>query len=118
MSTTSPEYYVPAPLKKVIQAIRDGTFGQKDILMKLLATILNNNDWYLLTADFEAYIVAQKEVDEAYKNQEDWTKRSILNAIRSGKFSSDRTITEYAKQIWNIKPQKVFEGEDSRVIIS
>lgn len=57
-------------------------------------------------------------MDRAYKDQEEWTKKSIRNAIRSGKFSSDRTITEYANQIWGIKPQKVFEGQDSRVIIS
>lgn len=52
MSTTSPEDYVPQPLKKVIQAIRAGTFGEKDLLLGLMGTILNNNDWYLVTADF------------------------------------------------------------------
>lgn len=82
--------------------------------MKLLGTILNNNDWYLLTADFESYIAAQDEVDRQYRNQESWTKKSILNALRSGKFSSDRTINEYANKIWNIKPQKVFEEKSSQ----
>jgi hypothetical protein len=52
MSTSSPEDYTPTPLKKVIQAIREGLFGERELLLKLLATILNNNDWYLLTADF------------------------------------------------------------------
>jgi hypothetical protein len=52
MANTSPEDYTPPTLKKVIQAIRDGTFGDKDLLLNLLSTILNNNDWYLLTADF------------------------------------------------------------------
>lgn len=112
MSTTSPEDYTPPPLKRVIQAIRQGIFGEKDLLLKLLSTILNNNDWYLLTADFQSYIEAQQDVDRAYLNQEEWTKRSIRNAIRSSKFSSDRTINEYASQIWGIKPQKVFEEHE------
>ena len=48
-------------------------------------------------------------MDKAYTNQTEWTKKSILNALRTGKFSSDRTIHEYAKQIWNINPMKVTE---------
>ncbi len=59
MSTSSAEDYVPAELKKVIQAIRFGTFGEKDLLMGLVGTILNNNDWYLITADFVSYLKAQ-----------------------------------------------------------
>jgi hypothetical protein len=47
-------------LKKVIQAIRSGTFGEKDLLMGLVGTILNNNDWYLITADFVSYLRAQE----------------------------------------------------------
>lgn len=49
------------------------------------------------------------KVDQAYQNKEEWTRMSIRNAIRSAKFSSDRTIQEYAKEIWNITPLKVTE---------
>lgn len=49
------------------------------------------------------------QVDKAYLNKEEWTKKSILNALRTGKFSSDRTIHEYAKEIWKINPLKVTE---------
>lgn len=60
--------------------------------MELVGTIENNNDWYLVTADFQAYIKAQNEVDATYLDKKRWTKMSILNALRTGKFSSDRTI--------------------------
>jgi len=56
MASTSPENYTPPELKKVFQAIRSGLFGEKDLLMELIGTIENNNDWYLVTADFQAYI--------------------------------------------------------------
>jgi starch phosphorylase len=62
MSTSSPEDYAPPQLKKVIQAIRVGTFGEKDLLMGLIGTIMNNNDWYLVSADFVSYIEAQEKV--------------------------------------------------------
>lgn len=52
MASTSPEVYTPPELKMVIQSIRTGTFGEKDLLMGLIGTIMNNNDWYLVTADF------------------------------------------------------------------
>lgn len=75
--------------------------------MSLVSTITNNNDVYLISADFQAYIEAQKKVDETYLNKTKWTRMSILNAIRTGKFSSDRTIHEYAKHIWDIPQLKV-----------
>ena len=95
----------------MIQAIRAGTFGEKELLMGLVGTIMNNNDWYLVSYDFVPYIEAQKKVDETYLDKHKWTKMSILNALRTGKFSSDRTIQEYANNIWNIKPVKVSEQE-------
>lgn len=107
MASTSPEKYTPPELKKVFQAIRSGLFGEKDLLMELIGTIENNNDWYLVTADFQAYIQAQKQVDATYLDKKQWTKMSILNALRTGKFSSDRTIEQYAEKIWNIKKVKV-----------
>jgi glucan phosphorylase len=62
MSSTSPEEYIPPQLKRVIQAIRAGTFGEKNLLMSLVGTIMNNNDWYLVSSDFIAYIEAQDKV--------------------------------------------------------
>ena len=57
-----------------------------------------------MLADNKAYVDCQKQVSEAYKDQDNWVRMSILNAARMGKFSSDRSIQEYCDQIWNIKP--------------
>jgi starch phosphorylase len=60
-------------------------------------------DEYFVLKDFEAYAKAQEEADKAYKNTKKWAKMAILNTACSGKFSSDRTIKEYADDIWNLK---------------
>lgn len=77
--------------------------------MGIVSTISNNNDWYLITADFDAYIKMQEQIDIEWRNQDEWTKKSIYNGLRSGKFSSDRTIKEYAEEIWKIQPCRVAE---------
>jgi len=66
---------------------------------------LINSDYYLHFADFESYVACQERVSKEYKDQENWTKKSIINVARSGKFSSDRTIMEYA-QMWKVNPVK------------
>ena len=60
MSITAPDQYFPKSLQRVIQAIREGKFGERDILMSLVSTIANNNDWYLVGSDFESYIAKQR----------------------------------------------------------
>ncbi len=61
----------------------------------------------MLLADYRSYVDMQDKVEKFYLDKTAWTKMSILNTARSGKFSSDRTIREYAEDIWNIKPVKV-----------
>ena len=68
----------------------------------IIDTLLNNDN-YLLLADYASYIACQDEVANTYQNQEEWSRRAILNVARMAKFSSDRTIGEYAKNIWNVK---------------
>jgi starch phosphorylase len=58
-------------------------------------------------ADYQAYIECQKQVAIAYQDQQKWTKMSILNSARMGKFSSDRSIREYCEEIWDVKPIKI-----------
>lgn len=65
------------------------------------------NDWFLLANDFASYMDAQAEVDNLYNDQEEWTRRSIKMTATSGFFSSDRTIRQYADEIWDVKPCKV-----------
>ena len=76
-------------------------------LFKPLVDSLIYNDSYMLLADYQSYLDCQDKIEKVYRDQEKWTKMSILNVARSGKFSSDRTIKEYCDEIWNVKPVKV-----------
>jgi glycogen phosphorylase len=65
------------------------------------------HDEYMLMVDFQAYVDCQDRVGQAYKDQEKWTRMSILNVSRMGKFSSDRSIREYSEKIWKVEPLPV-----------
>ena len=69
--------------------------------------LLNQGDRYLLLADYASYIACQEEVSALFLDQDEWTRRAILNAAGMGKFSSDRTIAEYAEEIWNVHTEEV-----------
>lgn len=89
------------------QFIRSGAFGSYDY-NPLLESLEGNSgygrgDYFLVGHDFPSYMDAQEKVDEAYKDRKRWIKMSILSTAGSGKFSSDRTISQYATEIWNIK---------------
>ena len=66
----------------------------------------------MVMADFESYVRCQERVSEAYLNREEWTRKSILNVASMGKFSSDRTIREYARDIWNVEPVHIHLNEE------
>jgi starch phosphorylase len=96
-------------IRKTIDFVRSGYFSpnEEGIFNPLIDSLLYN-DRYLLLADFEDYVRAQKQVSELYRNNpKEWAKRSIINVANMGKFSSDRTIGEYAKEIWSLKPVKI-----------
>ena len=61
----------------------------------------------MLLADLRGYIEAQSRVEEAYRDQERWAEMAVINVARTGRFSSDRTIAEYARDIWGVKPVEV-----------
>ncbi len=105
------EYYESVPgLKRVVDSLIDGTFsdGGSGVFREIHDSLLHNSwetaDTYFVLADFEAYRDAQQRIDESYRDTVEWTKKSILNTSRAGKFSSDRTINDYAKDIWFITP--------------
>lgn len=92
-------------VREIIDAIAGGAFsnGDTDLFRPLVNDLLSENDPYLLLLDLESYLQCQQLVGEVYADQFTWTKRSILNVARIGKFSSDRTIREYAEEIWGVK---------------
>ncbi|GLU10997.1 hypothetical protein SLE2022_277700 [Rubroshorea leprosula] len=104
--------FVPDPrFEEVKEFVRSGVFGSCSY-NELLGSLEGNEgfgrgDYFLVGKDFPSYIECQEKVDEAYHDQKRWTRMSILNTAGSYKFSSDRTIHEYAQDIWNIKPIKL-----------
>lgn len=95
-------------LKEVIDQIASGYFSHGDYnLFKPFVDSLLYDDQYLLLADYQSYIDCQDQVAEAYRQKKHWTKMSILNVARIGKFSSDRSINDYCKDIWKVHPHPV-----------
>jgi len=102
-------YYESNPeLKEVIDRIAHGYFSHGDPeLFRPLVDSLLYRDEYMLLADYQSYIDCQMRVSQAYQDQDNWIRMSILNTARSGKFSSDRTIQEYCREIWAVQPVPV-----------
>jgi starch phosphorylase len=102
-------YYRNPELKVVVDMIGNGYFSpqQPQLFRPLVDNLLHHGDHYLLLADFKSYANCQERVSQAYCNQEVWVKKSILNVANMGKFSSDRTIQEYAHEIWGVSPVQV-----------
>jgi len=98
-------YHGNENLRKAIDLIATGHFshGDRDLFKPIVDSLLYD-DQYMLFADYQAYIDCQDRVSEMYRDKKQWTKMSIINACRMGKFSSDRSITDYAKKIWDVQP--------------
>ena len=103
------DYYHQDPeLKSVIDSIASGEFSGGDRgLFKPLIDSLLHSDPYLLLADYRAYVDCQDAVARAFQDKDNWTRMSILNTARSGKFSSDRSIAQYAEELWKVPPVKI-----------
>ncbi|OGJ89550.1 MAG: glycogen phosphorylase [Candidatus Raymondbacteria bacterium RifOxyC12_full_50_8] len=97
-----------AELRLAIDSISSGIFSQNegDIFRSLIDSLLNQ-DPYMVLADFESYMKCQETVAQAYASAETWWRKSILNVANMGKFSSDRAIRQYARDIWGIAPVKI-----------
>ncbi len=97
-------YHSNAELKYAIDMLSSGYFshGDSNLFNSLLESLMYR-DQYMLFADYQSYIECQDKVSEAYKDLDNWSRMSILNSARMGKFSSDRSIAEYCEDIWNVK---------------
>ncbi len=103
------DYYNQQPmLQEAIDQIASGYFsaGDTELFQPLVESLLQQDE-YLLLADYASYIECQKQVSHAYRDSEQWVRRSILNAARIGYFSSDRAVREYAQEIWQVKPVSI-----------
>lgn len=92
-------------VRAIIDAIAGGAFsnGDRELFRPLVHDLMSEHDPYLLLLDLESYLACQDMVGEMFADKAVWTKKSILNVARIGKFSSDRTITQYAEEIWGVK---------------
>jgi starch phosphorylase len=92
-------------VKRVVETFHSNLFcpAEPGLFAWIYDTLLDENDEYFHLADLPAYLEAQAQAGEAFDDRTDWTRRTILNVARIGKFSSDRTVREYARDIWDIK---------------
>ncbi|MGO9925470.1 MAG: glycogen/starch/alpha-glucan phosphorylase, partial [Mycobacterium sp.] len=106
----SPADWVDAndELRTVLDLIAGGTFSHGDTeVFQPLVDNLRYDDPFLVCADYASYVNCQEQVSAEWQDRELWTKMSILNTARSGKFSSDRAIAEYCDEIWTVRPLTV-----------
>jgi starch phosphorylase len=98
-------------LRGVLDAIASGELsgGDREVFRPLVDDLLHH-DPFLVLADYRAYVDAQAEVERAWRDDERWTRASILNTARSGRFSSDRSIYEYCRDIWKVEPVPLSEA--------
>lgn len=95
-------YNANEELKQALDQIRDGFFsnGDKELFQPIINALLHEGDYFMVLADYEAYVNKQKEVSALFKDKDEWNRKAILNTANIGKFSSDRTINDYNDEIW------------------
>ena len=99
-------YHADEEIRRAVQLIERDFFSMMEpgIFRPVTWSLLEGGDYYMLLADLRDYIETQERVDAAYKDPGGWDRKAIINVARAGKFSSDRTIQEYASQIWHLQP--------------
>ena len=103
---TPRDIYLAEPeIRRALDSLMDGAFsgGDRELFRPVIEGLLDPNDPYLLLKDLKSYAACQDLVDRAYRDPVDWNRRTLFNVARMGKFSSDRTIREYAREIWGIE---------------
>jgi starch phosphorylase len=95
-----------AELKRTLELIESGFFspGRPDDAKPVIDRLLSDGEPFLVLADFAAYAAAQNQVDELYAQEDQWSRKAVINCLNMGYFSSDRSIREYADRIWAVRP--------------
>lgn len=86
----------------VINAIRSGQFGDAATFKPLIDSLSSSSDYYLIGHDFPSYLAAQSHIDAIFQDKLEWARRSVTSTASMGRFSSDRSIQEYARDIWSL----------------
>jgi starch phosphorylase len=99
------QYEANTTLREVLDFVATGDLsrGDTDLFRTLVETLLQD-DPFLLLADYQAYVDCQERVSGLWRDPQAWTRMSIVNAARMGKFSSDRSIRDYCERVWHVKP--------------
>jgi starch phosphorylase len=99
-------YHEDAELQKTLNMIASGYFASREpnLFEPIVRGLLDQGDYYMLLADYRPYVAAQEKVSQVFLDKDDWARRSILNTARLGRFSSDRSVLEYARNIWRVEP--------------
>jgi starch phosphorylase len=107
-------YRANAQLEEAVDLLTAGILsrGDRELFRPLVEALLDRDD-YMVLADYQSYVECQDAVSRRYADRDDWTRMSILNVARSGKFSSDRAIREYCDEIWKVSPVHVALDADS-----
>jgi starch phosphorylase len=104
-------YHSNEEIRRAIDLIRTDFFNLNEpgIFRPLVSALLEQGDYYMHLADLPSFIETQSNVDRLYRDQKSWTEKAIINIAKTGRFSSDRTIAEYAMEIWKVEPVDVEE---------
>jgi starch phosphorylase len=99
-------------LARVVESIRKGLFspGDRTLFEPLVRTLVDRDPFFVL-ADFRAYVECQRKVARAWKDPDGWSRTAILNVAAMGRFSSDRSIRDYARDVWQVAPVEVLHPE-------
>ena len=99
-------YHADPEVRRAIDMIRRNVFCllNPGLFTPIVRSLLDYNDHYMILADLRDYIETQDRIDALYRQQREWDGKALLNVARAGRFSSDRTVLEYARDIWHIEP--------------
>jgi starch phosphorylase len=101
--------YISGQLQECFDALYSNRFGNTQFIHEYISSLANGGDYYLACHDFDAYVATQDKIDVEYQNKDVWDRKCIENICHMGFFSSDRSIKDYARDIWDIKPLEVPE---------
>jgi starch phosphorylase len=108
---------VDQDLHRVMELLKSGHFNQFEggIFDDIIASLMDPADPWVTLADFRSYVDAQNRAEAAFKERKRWLRMSVINCARSGRFSTDRTMEEYNRDIWKLEPIEIEPVDESKI---